>query len=134
MNRYVLMVLFTWVILLASNVTAKEVKLVPGDTYSKGDFTVTCGQSITDSPLALNGCQYWDDFSNKCLFEKTTYTNKNLECVEKCQRWDKFTSTCFYQSKCTFHPSHMTFVRSTCEKFDDFNNTCLKIKDTKIGQ
>jgi hypothetical protein len=28
----------------------------------------------------------------------------------------------------------MTFVRTTCEKFDDFNNTCLKMKDTKIGR
>jgi hypothetical protein len=28
----------------------------------------------------------------------------------------------------------MTFMRTTCEKFDDFNNTCVKMKDTKIGQ
>jgi hypothetical protein len=27
----------------------------------------------------------------------------------------------------------MTFVRTSCEKFDDFNNTCLKMKDTNIG-
>ena len=134
MKIYVLMVLLIWMILLASNVRANEVQLVPGETYSKGNFTVTCGQLTTDTPLALNDCQYWDDFSNKCLFEKTTYTNKNLECVEQCQRWDKFTSTCFYQSKCTFYPSHNTFVQTTCEKFDDFNSNCLKMKDTKIGR
>ncbi|MFT5839479.1 MAG: hypothetical protein ACI9UT_001982 [Flavobacteriales bacterium] len=133
MNRYGLLVLFTWMILLTSNVAAEEVQLVQGETYIKGNVTVTCGLPITDNPLALNDCQYWDDFSNKCLFEKTTYTNKNLECVEKCERWDKFTSTCFYQSKCSFHSSHMTFVRTSCEKFDDFNNTCLKMKDTNIG-
>jgi hypothetical protein len=133
MNRFVLLVLFTWMILLTSNVTAKEVQLVQGETYSKGNVTVTCGLPVTDTSLALNDCQYWDDFSNKCLFEKTTYTHKNLECVEKCERWDKFTSTCFYQSKCTFYPSHMTFMRTSCEKFDDFNNTCLKMKDTNIG-
>jgi hypothetical protein len=134
MNRYVMMILFTWTMLLASNVKAKEIQLAPGETYSKSDLTVTCGQPTIDTPLALNDCQHWDDFSNKCLFEKTIYTNKNLECVEECQRWDKFTSTCFYQSKCTFYPSHMLFVQTTCEKFDDFNNACLKTKDTKIGR
>lgn len=134
MNRYPLMVLLVWVISLASNVGAKEVQLSPGETYSKSDLTVTCGQSSTETPLALNDCQYWDDFNNKCLFEKTTYMHKNLECVEECQHWDKFKSTCYYQSKCTFYPSEQTFVRTTCEKFDDFNNTCLKMKDKKVRQ
>jgi len=134
MNRYALMVSFAWVIFLASNVGAKEVQLGPGETYRKGDLTVTCGQSSTDTPLVLNDCQYWDDFNEKCLFEKTTYMYENLECVEECQHWDKFKSTCYYQSKCTFYPSHKTFVRTTCEKFDDFNDTCLKMKDTKIGR
>jgi hypothetical protein len=134
MNRYVLMVLFAWLILLASNVGAEEVQLDTGETYRKGDLTVICGQPSTDTPLALNDCQYWDDFNENCLFEKTTYTYNNLECVEECLHWDKFKSTCYYQSKCTFYPSSKTFVRTTCEKFDDFNNACLKTKDTKIGR
>jgi hypothetical protein len=134
MNRYALMVLLVWAISLASNVGAKELKLVPGEAYRKGDLTVTCGQASTDKPLALNDCQYWDDFNNKCLFEKTSYVYKNLECVEECQHWDKFKSTCYYQSKCRFYPSDQTFVQTTCEKFDDFNNTCLKMKDKKVEQ
>ncbi|SIS93110.1 hypothetical protein SAMN05421760_10829 [Neptunomonas antarctica] len=134
MKKYASMVLFAWVIFLASNIGAKEVQLAPGETYRQGDLTVTCGQSPTETPLALNDCQYWDDFNNKCLFKKTTYMYKNLECVEECQHWDKFNSTCSYPSKCTFYPSHKTFVRTTCEKFDDFNNTCLKMKETKIGR
>ncbi len=138
MNRYTLIVLFAWVIFLVSNVGAKEIQLVPGETYRQGNLTVTCGQSsidtTTDTPLTLNDCQYWDDFNQKCLFKKTTYVFKNLKCVEECQHWDKFKSTCYYQSKCTFYPSHKTFVQTTCEKFDNFNNTCLKTKDTTIGR
>ena len=134
MHRYALMVLFAWAILIASNIRAKDVELVPGETFSKDNFTITCGQSTTHAPLALNDFQYWDDFSNKYLFEKTIYMNKNLEGVEECQRWDKFASTCFYQPKCNFYTSHMIFVRTTSEKFDDFNNTCLKMEDTKIGR
>ena len=134
MNKYALIVLLAWVISLASNVEAKELKLVPGEAYRKGDLTVTCGQASTDKPLALNNCQYWDDFNNKCLFEKTSYVYKNLECAEECQHWDKFKSTCYYQSKCSFYPSNQTFVQTTCEKFDDFNNICLKMKEKKIEQ
>lgn len=139
MNRYTLVVLFTWVMFLASSVGAKEVQLVSGERYSKGDLTVTCSQSSTDittnsTPLTLEDCQYWDDFNKKCLFKKTTYVYKNLECVEECQHWDKFKNACYYQSKCTFYPSQKTFIRTTCEKFDGFNNTCLKTNDTKIGR
>lgn len=134
MSRYAMMVLLVWVISLASNVGAKELQLAPGEAYSKGDLTVTCGQSSTETPLALNDCQYWDDFNNKCLFEKTTYMYKNLECVEECQYWDKFKSSCYYKSQCSFYPSSHTFVQTTCEKFDDFNNTCLKMKEKKVEQ
>ncbi len=35
MHRYVLMVLFAWTILMASNIRAKDVELVPGETFSK---------------------------------------------------------------------------------------------------
>ncbi len=133
MNRQVLMVLIAGVIFLAGNVGAKEINLSPGETYSQGDLTVTCGQTSAETPLALKDCQYWDDFNKECLFEKTTYMYKNLECVEECQHWDKFLSTCHYQTKCTFYPSQNAFVQTTCEKFDDFNNVCVQTKDAKIG-
>ena len=137
MKRHVLMGLIAGMIFGAGNAGAKEVRLDMGETYRQGDLTVTCGESSgessTDNPLALNDCQYWDDFNKECLFEKTTYMYKNLKCVEECQYWDKFNGICHYRTKCTFSPPHKAFVRTTCEKFDDFNNTCVKTMDTKIG-
>ena len=133
MNKYLLMGLIGGVTFLAANVGAKEVSLDTGETYRQGNLTVTCGQPLTeDIPLALNDCQHWDDFNNKCLFEKTTYLYKNLECVEECQHWEKFNSTCHYQTKCSFYRAQKSFVRTACDKFDDFNNTCVKTNDIKI--
>lgn len=134
MSRWVLTGLIAVMICWAVNAETKEVMLDIGESYSQGDLTVTCGQSSTDNPLALNDCQYWDDFNKKCLFEKTTYTYKNLECIEECQHWDEFNRICHYRTKCTFYPPQKAFVRTTCEKFDDFNTTCVKTKDTKIGR
>ncbi len=133
MNQHLLMAFIGVVTLLAGNVGAKEVSLATGETYRQGDLTVTCGQAITgDKPLVLKNCQHWDDFNEKCLFEKKTYVHKNLECVEECQHWGKFNSTCHYQTKCSFYPAQKSFVRTTCDKFDDFNSTCLKTNDIKI--
>ncbi len=133
MNKYLLMGFIGGVTFLAGNVGAKEVSLDTGETYRQGDLTVTCGQPLTeDTPLAINDCQHWDDFNKKCLFEKKTYTYKNLECVEECQHWEKLNSTCHYQTKCSFYPAQKLFVRTTCDKFDDFNNTCMKTNDIKI--
>jgi hypothetical protein len=134
MNRHILMGLIVGGVFLTGNIGAKEISLDTGDTYQQGDLTVTCGQPLTDDiPLALNDCQHWDDFNKKCLFEKTTYTYNNLECVEECQHWDKFSSTCYYRKTCSFFPPQKLFVQTTCDKFDDFNNTCLKKSDIKIG-
>lgn len=135
MYRAMLMGLIAGMILLAGNVGAKEVSLNPGETFRQGDLTVTCGQPATaDMPLALNDCQYWDDFNKKCLFEKTTYMYEHLECVEECQYWDEFSTTCHYRTICTFYPVQKVFVRTACEKFDDFNNTCVKTRETRIGR
>lgn len=134
MNRQVLMGLLVGMVLLAGNAGAKEVNLNPGETYRQGNLTVTCGQPAADIPLALKDCQYWDDFNNECLFEKTTYMYKNIECVEECQYWDEFFSTCHYQTKCTFYPSQKSFVQTICEKFDDFNKICVQTKDVRIGR
>lgn len=118
---------------LAGSAGAKEVNLDPGETFRQGDLTVTCGGAAADLPLALNACQYWDDFNNKCLFEKTTYAYGNLECVEECQHWDSFNRTCHYRTKCTFYPPNNSFVRTSCEKFDNLNNVCVKTREMKIG-
>lgn len=136
MNRLLLLGLITGWIFWAGTVAAKEVSLDLGETYRQGDLIVTCGQPATDtdSPLALNNCQHWDEFNKTCLFEKTTYTYKTLECVEECQYWDKFNNTCNYRTKCTFSPPQKSFVRTSCEKFDDFNQTCVQTRDTKIGR
>jgi hypothetical protein len=133
MNRYALMSVIAAVFFCSGHAGAKEVNLGTGETFRQGDLTVTCGQLSTDTSLALKDCQYWDNFKKKCLFEKTTYIYKDIECVEDCQHWDSFKSTCHYQTTCTFYPSQEEFVRTTCEKFDDFNNTCLKTSEIKIG-
>lgn len=119
---------------------AREIWLKKGETYRDRDrdrdLAVTCeGRPPVDSlqPLAVRECQYWDDFTKKCLFEKTTYSHNNLECVEECQHWDAFNSTCDYQSKCTFYPDQEAFVLSTCAEFDDFSHKCLRLKEEKIS-
>ncbi len=135
MKKHVLIILIALVTFLAGNIAAKEINLDMGGSYSQGNLTVTCGQSLTDdTPLALKDCQYWDNFNKKCLFEMTTYTYKNIECVEKCQHWEKFSSTCHYKTSCTFHPTQESFVQTTCDKYDDFKNTCVKTRDIRIGQ
>lgn len=134
MYRLVLLFIITGLI-CSGNIGAKEITLNAGETYQQGDLTVTCGcgQASTDpTTLALKDCQYWDDFTQKCLFEKTTYVYKNIECIEECQYWDKFNSTCHYRTKCTFYPSQRLFVKTTCERFDDYKKTCLQTKDTRI--
>jgi len=134
MKKQVLISLIVGMTFLTGPVGAKEVSLNTGETYHQGDLSVTCGQQLTvDMPLALNECQYWDSFDKNCLFEKTTYTYKKLECVEECQHWEKFNSTCHYQTKCSFYPAQKSFVRTTCDKFDDFSNTCVKTRNIKIG-
>ncbi|HIJ79523.1 MAG: hypothetical protein OEY01_11970 [Desulfobulbaceae bacterium] len=134
MTRALLLGVIAVVIVGTGNAGAKEVRLAPGETYRQQDLTVTCGQSSTDMPLALNDCQHWDDFNQKCLFEKTTYFYNDLECVEECQFWDKFSVACHYRTTCTFYPSQQLFVRTTCDKFDDFNDTCIKTMEMKIGR
>lgn len=108
MYRLVLLAIITGLIGWSVNIGAKEINLDAGETYHQGDLTVTCGcgQSSTDPPLALNDCQYWE----------------------------KFNSTCHYRTTCTFYPSQKSFVKTTCERFDDFKKTCLQTKDVKIGR
>jgi hypothetical protein len=73
MNRHEVIGFIAWMIFLTGNAVAKEVNINQGETYSRGDLTVTCGQPSTAIPLILKDCQYWDEFNNECLFEKTTY-------------------------------------------------------------
>lgn len=134
MKKHGLISLIVSVMFLVSHVGAKEVTLNTGEKYHHGDLTVTCGQPLTDRvALALKDCQYWDSFNKKCLFETTTYTYKNIECVEECQHWEKFFSTCHYKTKCTFYPAKKLFVKTKCDQYDEFNQICVKTSDIKIG-
>jgi hypothetical protein len=135
MNKFFLIAFIGWVTFLAGSVFAKEVILDTGETYRQGNLTVTCGIALTEHvPQAFKECQHWDDFNKNCLFEKKTYIYKNLQCVEGCQYWEKFNNTCHYQTKCSFDPGQEWFVRTTCDKFDGFNNTCVNTNDIKIVQ
>lgn len=136
MKLRIVLMLLAWLLVITATAEAREVRLQAGETYRENDLTVTCqaadaGQAM--APLSLAECQYWDDFNNKCLFEKNVLTYRNLECVEECQHWDSFRNTCFFQTKCTFYPAHESFVRTTCDEFDDFKNKCLRTRETKIG-
>lgn len=133
MNRYRGLCLLAGVLFWTGNAGAVEVNLEVGESYRQGDLAITCGNASGGEPLALAACQYWDEFNHKCLFEKTTYAFRNLECVEECQHWDKFNSTCLYRTKCVFSPPHKSFVRTTCEKFDNFNHLCVQTREMKIG-
>lgn len=134
MNRHILLILLAGILFCTEPIDAKEITLDIGETYQQGDLTITCGPSSIETPLAINNCQHWDDFNKKCLFETTTYLYKKLECVEECQYWDKFNNSCHYQTKCSFYPTQKSFVRTTCEKFDTFNKSCERTRETKIGR
>jgi hypothetical protein len=136
MMKLPMLLILSGLLVAAATAGAREVRLQAGETYRQDDLTVTCeaadaGQAM--APLSLRDCQYWDDFNKKCLFEKNILTYRNLECVEECQHWDSFRKTCDYQSRCTFSPAHESFVRTTCDEFDDFKHKCRRTRETKIG-
>ncbi|MBU4261318.1 MAG: hypothetical protein KKC76_05490 [Proteobacteria bacterium] len=136
MKQRIMLLVFSGLLVTAATAGAREVRLQAGEIYQTDDLTITCqaadaGQAM--APLSVKECQYWDDFNNKCLFEKNILTYRSLECVEDCQHWDSFRNTCDYQSKCAFYPAHESFVRTTCDEFDDFKRKCLRTRETKIG-
>ena len=138
MNLRLLLLLAVFLVSLPGTTGAREVRLKKGEVYRDRDLTVTCeggqaGISDLGQPIALRECQYWDDFTQKCLFEKTTYSYGDLECVEECQYWDSFSNTCDYKSKCTFYPRQEAFVLKTCTEFDDNSRKCLRVREEKIG-
>lgn len=141
MNRRFLLLLSGFLFItsaLPDAIGAKEVRLQKGEVYRDRDLTVICegapaGAAASGQVLALRECQYWDDFTKKCLFEKIIYTYNNLECVEECQHWDSFNNTCDYQNKCAFYPGQEAFILSTCGEFDKFSRKCLRVREEKIG-
>ncbi len=131
------MVLFLTVLLLMPQAGswAKDVHLRQGESYSEGNLTVTCkGGAEAPETIRLKECQYWDDFKKICLFEKTTFVYRNLQCTEECQHWDDFNTLCHFQTLCVFHQGQETFVRTDCAEFDEYSNTCLRTREKIIGR
>ena len=123
-------------LLVAGTAWAKEVQLGVGETYREVDLTVKCGDTgptQASTPLSVKDCQYWDEYEKKCLFEKTIFTYKNLECIEECLHWDSYAKICNYKTQCAFYLGQDAFVRRTCLQFDDYSHKCLKAGDVKIG-
>lgn len=111
---------------------AKEVHLKKGEVYRDHDLVVTCegeNQGSAARPLIIKQCQYWDEYTQKCLFEKTTYTYNNLVCIEECKKWDSYRNACDYQNKCTFEGVYQSFVITDCANFDAYSRQCLETKD-----
>lgn len=138
MNLRLLTLLAVFLVSLPNTIGAREIRLKKGEVFRDRDLTVICegkqtGASGLGQPIAVRECQYWDDFAQKCLFEKTIYSYGELECVEECQYWDSFSNTCDYKSKCTFYPQQEAFVLKTCTEFDDNSRKCLRAREEKIG-
>jgi len=135
MNLRLLLLLAVFLVSLPETSGAREVRLRKGEVFRDRDLTVICEgvqNGTSGQTIAVRECQYWDDFSKKCLFEKTIHSYGEVECVEECQYWDSFSNTCDYTSKCTFYPQQEAFVLKTCTEFDDHNRKCLKTREEKI--
>lgn len=117
-----------------TSLQAKSIILGVGESYSEDDLNIMCVDKTSATLIELKDCQFWDDFKERCLYEKKIYSYGTLECVEECQHWDSFKEVCDYATKCTFYPDQKVFVRTSCEKFDDFNRRCLKTKEKKISR
>ncbi len=112
---------------------AKTIVLGVGENYTEGDLNVMCVEQKSEAVVEMTDCQYWDDFNNRCLYEKKIFAYNDIECVEECQHWDSFSKRCYYATQCTFYPSAGIFVKTVCEEFDDFKNVCKRTKQIKIG-
>jgi len=113
--------------------SAKTVVLGVGETYTADDLNVICVEQKSRALVELKECQFWDDFTDRCLYEKKIFTYGELECIEECQHWEKFNQQCHYATQCTFYPSTGIFVKTICEEFDDFNKVCKRTKQNKIS-
>ncbi len=83
----------------------------------KCEFTETC--------LKKTKCEFWDDFKKKCLSEDSEIYCKGLAttCTEKCTHFDAFKNVCRYKTSCAVAAG--CYVKTYCEKWDDFKNSCL---------
>lgn len=113
--------------------SAKTIVLGIGETYTEEDLNVICVEQKRQALVELKECQFWDDFNERCLYEKKIFTYGELECLEECQHWDKFSQQCHYATQCTFYPSAGIFVKTVCEEFDDFNKACKRTRQNKIS-
>lgn len=109
-------------------VTAREVLLGAGEVYRDKELTVRCTEGKGAQPIVLSDCQFWDDFTKTCLYERKTHHLGKRQCVEECQHWDSFNNVCHYATQCQFFPEQRAFVRVSCETFDAFANVCRKSK------
>ncbi|MDA8165472.1 MAG: hypothetical protein M0017_10635 [Desulfobacteraceae bacterium] len=111
----------------------REVVLGAGESYSADDLTVRCVERAEPQVIKLTDCQFWDQFEQKCLYERKTYRYGRLACVEECQHWDSFSNTCFFATTCEFVPGQHAFVRTSCDVFDQTENVCRRTKQQVIG-
>ena len=112
--------------------TSREFVLEAGEIYRENDLIVRCTERREPRLMVLSDCQLWDDFTNKCLYERKTHHLGRLQCVEECQHWDSFMNVCHFATQCRFFPDQRSFVRITCDLFDEFTNTCQKTRQELI--
>ena len=128
-------IFFLVLLILASPAAllAKTIVLGVGENYTEGDLNVMCVDQKRDAVVELTECQFWDDFNNRCLYERKIFTYNDIQCVEECQHWDSFNKRCDYAVSCSFQPSSGLFLRRTCDEFDSFNHACVRQKEELLG-
>jgi len=136
MNRVFFWAYFTLglIILNTHQTFGKNVLLEVGETYQEENLAVVCVESKGAEPVIMKDCQFWDDFNNKCLYEKKIFVYHDIECLEECQHWDSFNNKCNYATQCSFYPSQKLFIHTICAEFDSFSHTCKRTKENKITQ
>ena len=119
---------------LADMSFAKTVFLEQGENYSNLVDNVVCVQNKRSSfePVSISDCQYWDDFNQICLHEKTIMTTGDIECAKECQHWDDFYKKCLYETSCRFDRDNGLFIKTSCFNFDQYSKKCLQIEQEKI--
>lgn len=122
------------VVLSGAPATAETIVLQPGESYNSGDLNIMCVPGTTASGVVeLTECQFWDDFKQRCLYEKKILSYGDARCVEECQHWDDFANECRFATVCTFHPGQRLFVRTVCDAFDSHTATCVRTRQEMIG-
>ncbi len=129
----IVFVLFLHSFLPFNVVTAENIVLEPGESYNTPDLEIMCVEKRrAREPVVIKDCQFWDDYNEKCLFERKTYVFNGLECIEECQYWDRYKKSCEFATSCDFHSSQKIFMLKKCALFDSYDHKCKRVEEILV--